>query len=475
MARELYEIIWIELYERLVPEVKQRVDFVITCGQKGLYHKHKGYNVALLQARGKIVCVCDSDAIFPPDFVESIINKFRLLEIPDGIPLVLMHYQWRSASQMPGDFSNLQQIHDHQWLPLWPNVGACVSVRRRDAITFGGFDEHESFRGYMCGPYDLGWRMVNAGIREEWHDPSVAIWHFAHPDPVASFNNKFSWKLWREIACLHIDAHALTAVDAFSSGRILPLEENQAIFACRMSLRTIGTPFEEKYANLPKTDFSSSAKFQLKIKNYWMALQRSPLVGGILSLRRNAQSHSKTLRTNLGSDTFYDGLRSSDCKVAFTVDRQTDEYVPYIKQSEAVDPPLRNVYPVLKVMKWIILLFVSRKPLEAFKYLRFLTKSVKDGGVTSVDLAKALLDKNLGNFFRLDPINGLILLPIYPYVLGTTQYTLDLTNVPQSFLSDCKESSTRPGELPIADISSQVIKGLSTSEQCFFVVLPFSS
>ena len=41
-----------------------------------------------------------------------------------------------------------------------------MTVRKADAIRFGGFDEHADYRGYLCGPYELGWRLVNAGLPE---------------------------------------------------------------------------------------------------------------------------------------------------------------------------------------------------------------------------------------------------------------------------------------------------------------------
>jgi len=250
VPRDSYELIWVELYERVVPKAMEFADVVITCGQRGMYHKHVGYNAGLLHARGRVITVCDSDAVFPPDFVRSIIESFELQQSEEGRSLVLMHYQWRTRDTYPEKLESIEDLRNHKWHDLWPNVGACMSVRRIDALPFGGFDEHRSFRGYLCGPYDLGWRLVNAGIPEVWHDPSVALWHFAHPDPVASFRQRFSWKLWREVRHPHVDCHALTAVEAFSTGRLLPLKENGEIHRLRMKMRQIGTPFEEKYASM---------------------------------------------------------------------------------------------------------------------------------------------------------------------------------------------------------------------------------
>lgn len=125
-----------------------------------------------------------------------------------------------------------------------------MTVRKEDAIRFEGFDEHSIFRGYLCGPYDLGWRLVNAGLSEAWVKPGIALWHFAHPDPPASLSSAFSLHRWLEVRAPHLQYHALAAVEVFSSGRLLPRRENRRIFAQRMSALRIGTDYEKRYATL---------------------------------------------------------------------------------------------------------------------------------------------------------------------------------------------------------------------------------
>ena len=262
IPRGRYEIIWIELYDRVVPAVVQKADIVLSLNQKGLYHKHVGYNIGLVHSGGAVITVCDSDAVFPPDFIASIVNMFELDQPCEPRSLVLMHYEWRTKSSYPDDLTDIEQLKDYTWQDLWPNVGACVSVRRKDAIALGGFDEHYSFRGYMCGPYDLAWRLINAGIPEVWHDPSVALWHFAHPDPTGS-TTPFSMELWKEVADSHIDGHALTAVEAFSTGRTWVLKENPELHRLRMEQRVIGTEFEKKYSDMGLKHFSRWGRLEL--------------------------------------------------------------------------------------------------------------------------------------------------------------------------------------------------------------------
>lgn len=253
VPKDQYELIWVEVYDRVVGEVMEKADVVITCNQKGLYHKHMGYNAGLLHACGDLICICDSDAVFPSDFVRSVFRSFQMEAGGSAVPLVLMHYEWRTSLFYPEGLTDTETLKDRarwQWWPLIVNEGACMTVRRADAIRFGGFDEHPSYRGYLCGPYDLGWRLINAGWPEQWHDPSVALWHFAHPDPIGTNGQRASLKQLLEKAYPHVDGHALTAVEAFSTGRFQPRRENPDIWALRMRDRRIGSELETRYADL---------------------------------------------------------------------------------------------------------------------------------------------------------------------------------------------------------------------------------
>lgn len=264
LPRDQYELIWVEIYDRVVPDVMEKTDAVITCNQSGLPNKHAAYNAGVLHARGQLVTICDSDAVFPKDFVSSILKTFMSPAAVGHQSLVLMHYEWRSPHTYPPNLTDIAQLSDHPWLELWPNVGACMTVRKEDAIRFGGFDEHRSFRGHRAGPYDLGWRLINAGLPEIWHDSRVSLWHFAHA------NSDKPDDLWGRNRTVypHISGHVLTAVEAFSTGRILPLQENPQIHALRMSMRHIGTKYEEAYATLTApTGFS-----KLQTVKFWLLL-----------------------------------------------------------------------------------------------------------------------------------------------------------------------------------------------------------
>lgn len=268
--RDSYELVWVELYERVPSEAIEKADVVLTCNQRGMFSKHNGLNAGYLHARGQILNNCDSDAVFPPDFVSSIARAFASNDSRELKPLVLMHDQFRNSSiPYPDGISSIDDVRNYPWLPLWKNVGASTSFRKRDVIRVGGWDEHTSYRGFAGGA-DLPWRIINAGVPQIWHDESVALYHFAHPHPEVYKTFPFSLKMWRELVTPYVHGAPLTAVEAFATGRILPLTENSDIRKARMSSRIIGSEGEATIASLPipVTGFPRIQRLTLYLKFY---------------------------------------------------------------------------------------------------------------------------------------------------------------------------------------------------------------
>ncbi len=237
VPRDRYELIWVECYDREVEAVKRKADKLLTLHQEGRNDMHKALNAGIIAAEGRIITMCDSDAIFPPEWVASVLDAFS-----NDQRLVLMHHEGRALSETYPDGETLEQIQKHHF-DVWPNVGACLSILRRDAIGFGGVDEHHSYCGVFCGPCELTWRMINSGVPEVWHD-TVQLYHFRHSgsDGEAARNGGAG------PTQQHIKGHNLTAVEGFRQGRLLPLVENAEIHKLRMDQRIIGTDFEKGFA-----------------------------------------------------------------------------------------------------------------------------------------------------------------------------------------------------------------------------------
>jgi tetratricopeptide (TPR) repeat protein len=59
------------------------------------------------------------------------------------------------------------------------NYGACMCASRADLLAIGGADEHLDYLGYICGPHEMTFRLVNYGRREHWleHERIYHVWH----------------------------------------------------------------------------------------------------------------------------------------------------------------------------------------------------------------------------------------------------------------------------------------------------------
>ncbi|MBU1720770.1 MAG: hypothetical protein KKA07_17020, partial [Bacteroidetes bacterium] len=103
------------------------------------------------------------------------------------------------------------------------NYGACMCALRKDMIAFGGADEHLDYLGHVCGPYELTFRLVNAGKTEIWHQEEF-LYHVWHPgtDGIDNYIGPHDGR--------HMSS---TALETIKSRRILPLLENEAIFRLR--------------------------------------------------------------------------------------------------------------------------------------------------------------------------------------------------------------------------------------------------
>ena len=156
------------------------------------------YNAGILLARGRIVVICDSDAMVTPTFVERIVDVFArqgnvVVHLDEVRNIDHSHYpfdyptvaellagtciNWRggvTSGLLGGD---VDVIHDR-------NYGACFCALKEDLLAVGGADEHIDYLGHICGPYDMTFRLVNSGRREIWLTDEY-LYHTWHPAPTA--------------------------------------------------------------------------------------------------------------------------------------------------------------------------------------------------------------------------------------------------------------------------------------------------
>jgi hypothetical protein len=246
VPRDQYELIWVEFYDRVPPDLQRLTAaagdpvldkwLILGYPPQTCYHKHRMYNAAIVVAEGEICVFCDSDAIFQPTFVESIIKALAeentVVHVDEVRNYSKRYYPFNypaltevlaegcvnwTETTTTGLDNNPDMIHT-------ANYGACMAARRTDLIRIGGADEHIDYLGYICGPYELTFRLVNEGHRERWLRDEY-LFHVWHPN-TSGCNVEYKGP---------DDGRgmSLRALDARRTGQILPYKGNPALRCLR--------------------------------------------------------------------------------------------------------------------------------------------------------------------------------------------------------------------------------------------------
>ena len=217
--RKDYEIIWMELYDKEIPILKEYKEkgildkYIILRQPVEQYYKWPILlNEAILQSEGDILCIMDGDAICSPNFISSIISSFEQFKNitlyidevrhahPEWCWPVVKEWDeimqlfgtknwqnWGGSNNTTGIGELLGKFEttflDINMVPTGMytrNYGACFSALKTNIIKIGGFEEHEGFNGMYSGSWEVGWRMLPFGFREYWH-PTEFLIHPHHP------------------------------------------------------------------------------------------------------------------------------------------------------------------------------------------------------------------------------------------------------------------------------------------------------
>jgi hypothetical protein len=241
LPRDQFEVVVVEYYSRISEAVEKYSDQVDTWVLLNMpddcyYHKHLMLNVGMVLAKGEIVAIGDSDAMVRETFLQRIsyhfdrepksvfhIDQFRNIR-RDFYPFNYPSFEDvsgpgcvnNSGGKTSGIVEAVDPIHSR-------NYGACMCAPRRDLIAIGGADEYVDFLGHICGPYDMTFRLTNAGYSEFWAEDEFS-YHTWHPGQAGEGNYLGP----------HDGRHmSTTSLLALASGRVLPLKENAAIRVLR--------------------------------------------------------------------------------------------------------------------------------------------------------------------------------------------------------------------------------------------------
>ncbi len=138
LARDQYEIICAEVYDRNSPHMMAAANIVLACGQTGyLHNRNAAFNAALAQAHGDYVIYFDRDAHLCDDGLNRILKS---LGSGDTAPTAIVN-----QDADPSDPPSLY----------------CLALRRSLAVGAGGLEESACRTGAASGPYELALRLAN--------------------------------------------------------------------------------------------------------------------------------------------------------------------------------------------------------------------------------------------------------------------------------------------------------------------------
>ncbi len=181
LTPENYEIIWIEFYSRVTPELKAKIGQysnarILTLNRDGIYHSSFCFNAGIQASRGDVVFIPDADVIAENTFLEQAYQDHQ------KNPKLVMYFFCKEEphADHTGNLS-LEHLKKVCRLTNPQNFGGCLSVRKRWLLHINGYEQHPLFgTGFHANGLDVYTRFKNLGLHVRWH-PALMLYHPWHP------------------------------------------------------------------------------------------------------------------------------------------------------------------------------------------------------------------------------------------------------------------------------------------------------
>ena len=181
---EDYELIWVEYFDRIHPDLQQRIDTAqqsgrnfraIALGRTGHYHSSYCFNRGIAEARGDLVVIPDADVIVEPDFLQNVRQDHQASD-----RLVTYYHRYNEPIEQMADDVSLNHLRAVCELTNPSNHGACIATRRRWLIEINGYEQSPIFAtGFHANDKDIYTRMCSLGLMVRWN-PDVKLFHPWH-------------------------------------------------------------------------------------------------------------------------------------------------------------------------------------------------------------------------------------------------------------------------------------------------------
>ena len=174
LPRERYEILWVEYFDRIRPELSEKkgVKFLTLRGKEP-WSIGKCVNAGILAASGDLLVVMDGDVLVKETFLESI---WRYHLENEKLFMHVHRLNQREASDEAPDYETISG-GDLKADPR--NYIGCLSVRKKWLLIVNGYEEMEPLSRGPAVALDLYVRLSNLGLHHLWHPEEFLIhpWH----------------------------------------------------------------------------------------------------------------------------------------------------------------------------------------------------------------------------------------------------------------------------------------------------------
>lgn len=233
-----YELIWVEHYGNVKPELVDRIrqrpgSRIITLNRKGTYHSSHCFNAGIQAARGKLIVIPDADVIIEEHFLEQVCEEH---ETNEKLVLYIHRYDEPKDEHLPE--IDLDRLRRTCVLRNPTNYGGCLTVRKRWLSRINGYELHSAFGGgFHANGLDVYTRLKNLGLHVMWH-PSLKLFHPWHPGTLVrsdAYERQVAIIRFRQLALDYLPLNGIdTALD-----REMPAELASDLAAARGQGRTM--------------------------------------------------------------------------------------------------------------------------------------------------------------------------------------------------------------------------------------------
>ena len=186
LPREMYELIWVEFYDGIHPDLASKRDVkTVTLGHsRSLHPYHSSYcfNEGIRQSSGDLLVIIDADQVVEPDFLEKILEEHRRTD-----RLVMYVMRWDEPEEEHLDTIDTERLRRMTYIKNPVNYGGCLTVRKKWLYEINGYDLDPVFGGLHANGRDLWIRFKNLGLYIMWH-PTQRTYHPWHPNTL--YNKK---------------------------------------------------------------------------------------------------------------------------------------------------------------------------------------------------------------------------------------------------------------------------------------------